>query len=221
MSIYVILFVLAGIFLYFLFKPQRKPVYSTYPVAAAGDATHASKLVRVINNLSNKNFVLDGKTIDAGMYEIFIVDGESMSHCGIHTGNGLLVNHYADKLRMPVGSVVVYEVNRERYLKEHPEMVADCGEFKVRQLLGYAQISENNDAIYEQLKGRDADLSSAPFKQILFDKLDKARKYGIDNQTVTISITYREGEKDYSIHTLAELYGIVMYIIPKEQIIMA
>ena len=221
MNILAILFVLAGIFVYFLLKPQLKPIGNIYKVAAAGDATHASKLVRLVNNLSNKNFILDGKTIDAGMYEIFIVEGESMAHCGIHTGNGLLVNRYTDKLHIPVGSVVVYEVNRERYLKEHPELAADCGEYKVRQLLGYAKINEDNGTIYNQLKGSDADLSSDFFKKTLFGKLDKARKYGITDEIVTVSITYKEGQKDYSIHTLTELYGLVMYIIPKEQIIMA
>lgn len=221
MNILAILFVLAGIFVYFLLKPQRKPASNTYPVAAAGDATHASKLVRILNNLSNKNFILDGKIIETSNYEIFIVDGESMAHCDIHSGNGLLIDHYTDKLHIPVGSVVVYEVNRERYSKERPEMKVNCGDFKVRQLLGYAQISDDNEVIFQQLKDSDSDLSTEIFKKILFEKLDKARKYGIENQIVTISITYKEGQKDYSVHTLDELYGLVMYIIPKEQIIMA
>lgn len=57
-------------------------------------------------------------------------------------------------------------------------------------------------------------MNNAPFKNLLFTKLDKARKY-FNNQIVTISITYKDGIKDYSVHSFAELYGFVKYIIPE------
>lgn len=218
MNILIITLLLAGIFVYFLLQPQRRFEGRMYKVAAAGEASHASNLVRVLNNLSNKNFVFNGEIIDASNYEIFIVNGESLANCDIHTGNGLLVDRYIDKSRISTGMVVVYEVNKQRYVKEHPEMGNNCGEFKIRQLLGYVQIENNNNDICKELIEKDPDLSQETYQKVLFDKLDRARCYGINNQIVTISITYKDGYKDYSVHTLSELYGVVMYIIPKDQI---
>lgn len=217
--IVVYLCVLVGIVLYYILKPSPKRKRE-YRVTKAGDVEHISSLTRTINDLSNKSFMYGGKSIDIDNYEIFIVDGESMSKCGIHTGNGVLVSRLFDKTNVQSGSVIIYEINPDRYIFDHPEEDRRNEQygFKIRQFLGYADLSQDNKAICEQLINVDNSLANSEHASILFRKLDKARRYYHPSTKVTISITYKKEYKDYSVHSLSELYGIVSYIIPSDMI---
>ena len=164
--------------------------------------------------MSNKVFCFDGENVNIKDYEVFIVDGESISNCGIHTGNGVLVSRLFNKQDINNGTIVIYEIDPTRYVHDHPDAAKPQYGFKIRQFLGYADLNRDNDQIYESVKNIDTDLGNTQFKELLFAKLNKARNY-FNNQVVTISITYKEGIKDYSIHSFAELYGIVKYIIPE------
>ena len=207
------LFILVAIVIYYISRPtpDRK---QNYRVAKAGDVSHVSPLVSKINDLSNKTFCFNGENVSIKDYEVFVVDGESMSNCGIHTGNGVLVSRLFNKQEMNSGTIVIYEIDPNRYVQDHPDAIEPQYGFKIRQFLGYADMKESNDDIYNKIKNIDNDLDNTSFKHLLFAKLDKARKY-FSTQVVTISITYKDGAKDYSIHSLAELYGIVNYIIPE------
>ncbi len=207
------LLILVAIVIFYVTRPtpNRK---QNYRVAKGGDVDHVSPLVRKINDLSNRTFRFNEDIVDAKDYEIFVVDGESMSTCGIHTGNGVLVSRLFNKQEINNGSIVIYEINPDRYVHDHPNADKPQYGFKIRQFLGYANLNESNDDVYDKIKDIDKDLNNASFKNLLFTKLDKARGY-YNNQIVTISITYKEGVKDYSVHSLAELYGLVKYIIPE------
>ena len=207
------LLVLVSIIVYYVTRPAPKKEQE-YRVAKAGDVDHISPLTSKINDLSNKTFCFNGVNVDVKDYEVFIVDGESMSNCGIHTGNGVLVSRLFKKHELENGTIVIYEIDTTRYVHDHPEAPEPQYGFKIRQFLGYANLNEGNEHIYEMARNIDTDLDNENFKKMLFAKLDKARRY-FNNQTVTISITYKEGMKDYSIHSFAELYGIVRYIIPE------
>lgn len=211
--IVIYLLILIAIIIYYVTRPtpNRK---QDYRVAKAGDVKRISPLVSRINDLSNKTFCFNGENVNAKDYEIFIVDGESMSNCGIHTGEGVLVSRLFNKQEINSGTIVIYEINPNRYVHDHPEADKPQYGFKIRQFLGYADLNDSNDIIYDKIKNIDKDLNNAPFKNLLFTKLDKARKY-FNNQIVTISITYKDGIKDYSVHSFAELYGFVKYIIPE------
>lgn len=204
---------MVAIVIYYVTRPTPNRKHN-YRVAKAGDVDHISPLVSKINDLSNKTFCFNGENVNAKDYEIFIVDGESMSSCGIHTGNGVLVSRLFNKQEISNGTIVIYEINPDRYVHDHPDADKPQYGFKIRQFLGYADLNESNDDIYNQIKGIDKDLHNASFKNLLFTKLDKARKY-FNNQIVTLSITYKDGVKDYSVHSFAELYGLVKYIIPE------
>lgn len=209
----VYLIILVAIIIYYITRPT--PVRKQeYRVAKAGDVDHISPLVSKINDLSNKVFCFDGENVNIKDYEVFIVDGESMSNCGIHTGNGVLVSRLFNKQDINTGTIVIYEIDPTRYVHDHPDAAKPQYGFKIRQFLGYADLNRDNYQIYESVKNIDTDLENTQFKELLFAKLNKARNY-FNNQVVTISITYKEGIKDYSIHSFAELYGIVKYIIPE------
>lgn len=212
----VYLLILVFIVIYYVIKPtpDRK---QEYRVAKAGDVDHISPLVRKLNDLSNKTFYFNEENVNINDYEVFVVDGESMSNCGIHTGNGVLVSRLFNKQEINNGAIVIYEIDPTRYVCNHPNAVKPQSGFKIRQFLGYADLSNNNQEIYESVKNIDVDLNDIKFKDLLFSKLDKARNY-FHNQMVTISITYKNETKDYSIHSFSELYGIVRYIIPESYI---
>ena len=209
----VYLLILVAIIIYYITRPT--PVRKQeYRVARAGDVDHISPLVSKINDLSNKIFCFDGENVNIKDYEVFIVNGESMSNCGIHTGNGVLVSRLFNKQEISNGTIVIYEIDPTRYKHDHPDAVSPQYGFKIRQFLGYADLNKNNENIYESVKKIDLDLTESKFKDLLITKLNKARPYFKD-QVVTISITYKDGIKDYSIHSFSELYGIVKYIIPE------
>lgn len=209
----VYLLILVAIIIYYITRPT--PVRKQeYRVARAGDVDHISPLVSKINDLSNKIFCFDGENVNIKDYEVFIVNGESMSNCGIHTGNGVLVSRLFNKQEISNGTIVIYEIDPTRYKHDHPDAVSPQYGFKIRQFLGYADLNKDNEKIYESVKKIDLDLTESKFKNLLITKLNKARPYFKD-QVVTISITYKDGIKDYSIHSFSELYGIVKYIIPE------
>lgn len=212
----VYLFILVSIIIYYVTKPTPNKKQN-YRVAKAGDVDHISPLAKELNDLSNKTFYFNGENVNINDYEVFVVDGESMSNCGIHTDNGVLVSCLFDKQKIDNGTIVIYEIDSTRYAHTHPNAVEPQSGFKIRQFLGYADLSNNNQEIYESVKNIDVDLNDMEFKNLLFSKLDKARNY-FHNQMVTISITYKDETKDYSIHSLSELYGIVRYIIPESYI---
>lgn len=207
---------LIAILIYYILQPAPKRKQKCR-VAKAGDVTHCTPLIQKINDLSNKAFCFDGENVDIKDYEVFLVEGESMHKCGIHTGNGVLVSRLFDKNKLKHGTVVIYEIDPSRYTHDHPEATQPQYGFKIRQFMNYADLSQSNEQIYETVREIDADLETKEYKELLFKKLDKARKY-FENKRVTISITYKEEQKDYSIHSFAELYGIVRYIIPEEYI---
>lgn len=214
--IVVYLLVLIGIVIFYIFKPAPDKKQECR-IARAGDVNHLSPLVTKINDLSNKSFCFNGEIVNIRDYDIFVVDGESMANCGIHTGNGVLVSRLLDKKNIANGTIVIYEIDSERYMHDHPNMSEPQYGFKIRQLLGYAKLENSNDTILKNIKKIDEDLNEEFFKNALNSKLDKARDY-FKNQNVTISITYKNGIKDYSIHSFSELYGVVKYIIPEEYI---
>lgn len=213
MIIAVYLLILVIIVIYYVCRPtpDRK---QEYRIAKAGGVNHVSPLVRKISDLSNKTFCFNGENVNVKDYEIFVVDGESMSNCGIHTGNGVLVSRLFNKREINNGAIIIYEIDPNRYVHDHPNDAKPQYGFKIRQFLGYADLSESNESIYEKIKNIDKDLSDKSYKELLLKKINKSRNY-FNNQIVIISITYSDGEKDYSIHSFAELYGIVKYIIPK------
>lgn len=209
----VYLIILVAIIIYYVTKPtpNRK---QECRIAKAGDVEHISPLVSKINDLSNKTFCFNDENVNIRDYEVFIVDGESMSNCGIHTGNGVLVSRLFNKQEISNGTIVIYEIDPTRYVHDHPEALKPQYGFKIRQFLGYADLKESNEQIYQSVQRIDVDLNDEKFKELLFTKLDKARNY-FNSQVVTISITYKDGIKDYSIHSFSELYGVVKYIIPE------
>lgn len=207
------LLILICLIVYYMSRPapDRK---QKCRVAKAGDVNHVSPLISTINDLSNKTFNYNGENVNFRDYEIFIVDGESMARCGIHTGDGVLVSRLFDKCGMNNGTVVIYEIDPNRYINDNPDVKETQYGYKIRQFLAYADLNKSNQDIYESIKNVDLDLGDISFKELLLKKIDKARKY-FSNQIVTISITYKGDEKDYSIHSFSELYGIVKYVIPE------
>ena len=206
--------ILIAIIIYYILKPAPSKKQDCR-VARAGDVEHMAPLVSKINDLSNKSFVFNGETVNIRDYETFVISGESMGECGIHTGNGVLVSRLFDKGGLKKGTIIIYEIDPGRYVHDHPNAVKPQYGFKIRQFIDYIDLSDTNESIYAVVKRGNADLDDEENKNMLFAKLDKARKY-LNNQKVIVSVTYKDRRKDYSIHSFQELYGVVKYIIPEE-----
>ncbi|MBQ9312154.1 MAG: hypothetical protein IJ213_03810 [Bacteroidales bacterium] len=203
--------------LYFFVRPKRQVQKKSYYIAYGGEVEHVDGLTRKINDLSNIDFDFEGQSIDLDNYEIFVVDGDSMSKYGIETGNGIIVKRIiSDKKEIEKNSIVIYQIDSTRYMKEHKDVEKIVNGFKMRCLLGYSTLKNTNEEIYNSIKDLDSDLEQKEYKDKLFFKLDSIRNI-FPEQDITISTTYKDKqEKDYSIHTLPEIYGKVEYIIPKD-----
>lgn len=206
--------IIIAVIIYYIAKPAPDNKRE-YRIAKAGDVAHMSPLTSKINDLSNRSFRYNGEIVSIKDYEVFVVYGESMSCCGIHTGNGVLVSRLFDKAKLANGTIVIYEIDPNRYVNDHPEADQPQYGFKIRQFLDYADLGESNEMICEKIMKIDDELNNEEYKGMLVGKLDKARKY-FNSQKVTISITYKDDKKDYSVHSFTELYGVVRYIIPDE-----
>lgn len=215
MMLVIYLGILAAIIIYFIARPVKKDT-RTYKVAKAGGVDQVSPLTREINDLSNKTFKYGNQILNTNDYEIFIVDGESMAKIGIHTGNAVFVTKLADPsmLKTAKEHVIVFEIDPTRYKKEHPEDLRKEYGFKIRQFLAFMDLSKDDNELYEELKNIDSEASCPRNRDAFLAKITKARHYF--KELVIVSATYKEGVKDYSIHSPRELYGVVNYIIPKE-----
>lgn len=217
MMLVIYLGILAAIIIFFITRPVKKYT-RTYKVAKAGGVDQVSPLTREINDLSNKTFKFGNQLLNTDDYEIFIVDGESMADIGIHTGNAVFVTKVADRLKLNAEkeNVIVFAIDPTRYKTEHPDDARKEYGFKIRQFLGYIDLSKEDELLYEELKSIDPAASCERNRHAFLAKIAKARQYF--SGLVIVSATYKEEGKDYSIHSLSELYGVVNYIIPKEVI---
>lgn len=96
--------------LYFFVRPKRQVQKKYYYIAYGGEVEHIDGLTRKINDLSNIDFDFEGQSIDLDNYDIFVVDGDSMSKYGIETGNGIIVKRIiSDKKEIEKNSIVIYQ----------------------------------------------------------------------------------------------------------------
>lgn len=118
-----------------------------------------------------------------------------------------------------IGRYVIYNINTERTCLEHPLKPIDVTEgFKARKVLAVVKTKQNAEVIKEEvkkfIKEDEDDLMESNMEGCIQRVLNKylfASKYYKDDDNLLMSMTYKNGKKDLSFHSVKFLYGVVKY----------
>lgn len=153
--------------------------------------------------------------LDIDKYLVFQVQGESMCTSHIFDKDYVFVKpieKLEDKLVIPKFSTIVFHIDPERERQKYPQYVEDehlkC---KLRKFVMFLDLrNSNDDAIFANVLDMDKLSSFQGNKKRFIKKLSEARTY-YGERLVILSTTYKEGERDYSFHSIELLAGIVEY----------
>ncbi len=177
---------------------------------------------------NNPIYYKDGDVeVDVSKLKPLIIEGHSLEPLGIKDQSTIFVqpepNLLPDEsLERLIGRFVIYKIDNERTLKEHPlKNISVNNGFKARKVVNIVNTKLDKVQIGEIINDflkKDLDfLNSTEEEQKAF--LDKivgkyifASDYYADDNKLIMSITYKSGkEKDYSFHSPHFLYGVVKY----------
>ncbi|MDR0982287.1 MAG: hypothetical protein LBM07_03465 [Culturomica sp.] len=215
-SIVVTVLVVLQFVLWRISKPQSKRKYN---VVKAGNPDKPTAKKITASNFSEKRFKFGDRIVDPSDYEIFIVEGESMSQNNIHNGDAVFVVKWQDSDKANIKDiktkpVFVFEIDNANGSQDRKE--ADI-EYKLRKYMSVF----NSDEVFDEFFGR----VSNEYPELIdcreaiesdFNKcMIKYRDRNPENGIIIFSNTLREPDKiKYSFHPLNFLVGDVKYIVP-------
>lgn len=172
----------------------------------------SSKILDLSSELSVDN---TKETINVSEYEMFLVKGESMCTSRIFNGDYIfvkLVNTMEEKLAIPRFSTIIFNIDFERERKRNPHYIPDEHlKYKLRKFVMFVHlVNSSNETIFASVLNVDKLSSFQGNRTRFMKKLADARDY-FGDQLVVLSTTYKEGERDYSFHSIKSLAGRVEY----------
>ncbi len=205
-------------------KIQKVLAGGMMPTVSAG--SHYKEIPSQIQSISTKYNLFKnpfGQALNTTDYNSYLVQGDSMQYCNIHTGDVVFAQkdfQLSDLTKFP--SVVI--------LKNHKATPEQC-QYKIRRAWVVCADNLGDSAYVEIVKG----IMRSPDYLILKDKaksiyesddkmldgfMGKLRKYRADGNTdsfgqgIVISSTYDVDEKKsrFSIHRASSLIGVVRYV---------
>lgn len=200
----------------------------TVDVAYAGSPDCAKPNTRNIPLPKNNPIYKDGDVeVDVSKLTPLIIEGPSLEPLGIKNQSTIFVQPEPEQLpdeslKKLIGRFVVYKIDNERTLKEHPlKNISVNNGFKARKVVNIVNTKLDNiqieQIIHDFLK-KDLDFQNSTdeeqkaFLDKIVGKYLFASNYYTNDNKLIMSITYKSGkEKDYSFHSPQFLYGVVKY----------
>lgn len=196
-------------------------------VAYAGNPDSCKPNTRKIPLPKNNPIYRDGDIeVDVSNLTPLIIDGHSLEPLGIKDGSTIFVEKEDDiqkkKLANLIGRFVVFNIDNDRTLKEHPlkNIIVSNG-LKTRKVIGIVQTKLDEKQIKNQINeimssDKEFQHLESDKKEAFITKIAKKYKFASDyysnDQNLIMSITYKYGkEKDLSFHSPKFLFGIVKY----------
>lgn len=207
--IILILLIVSQVYFYYNNKKQENKE-SIYRVVKAGDVAQATELYVAMKSLNNRTFTHNGQYVNINDYKVFIVKGESMSNDNIHTGDVVFVKELIGESRLSItnGKILLLEIQNSK--NEQGD-----AEYKLRRFIDY--ISMNKVNVNEWINEHQIQQDTK-----FINKFESAKKRlsesTNENDLFLCSMTWHEGELDYSFHPIKVLVGIVEFSLPKEKI---
>jgi hypothetical protein len=200
-------------------------------VAYAGNPDSCKPNTRKIPLPKNNPIYRDGDIeVDVSNLTPLIIDGHSLEPLGIKDGSTIFVEKEDEKeddiqkkkLANLIGRFVVFNIDNDRTLKEHPlkNIIVSNG-LKTRKVIGIVQTKLDEKQIKNQINeimssDKEFQHLESDKKEAFITKIAKKYKFASDyysnDQNLIMSITYKYGkEKDLSFHSPKFLFGIVKY----------
>lgn len=215
-----LLFVIFMLLLWFNRPPMKKKTYRTVKAGQVGQAYLYPATIDKKDILKTTRLIVNNTIIDPNDYEIFIVNGNSMSNNGIKDGDGVLVKRLFgnDKYDITDFPILIFEIDIN---KDNVPCCIPPVEFKLRKFISYVDGELNFENWFGEIVKDFPELNDS--KTILQEKFTKCiDKYKKNNNSDTIKLIMsstldtESGVLQYSFHPIKFLYGQVIYIIPSK-----
>lgn len=199
-----LLLMVVGHFIIKRFAPTTS-VDRYYLPVHAGQNDGVLRPSRKYLDIANYNLTNGGIPINESNYEAFIVDGESMSNVNIHSEDIVLVKilRGEERLELKKDNILVftYDVNCDE---------TGTKAYKLRQFIDFIKI--NDDINIDEWCVGHGIIEKTRFQEKWLKA--KEREYK-DSDLYLCSKTWKNGNLDYSFHSIVNLYGKVDYCVPK------
>jgi hypothetical protein len=205
----VIITVLFVVFLLLLVNKPPRPK-KPYKVVKAGEANCVRPHTIELRDFTTRKFVFKQKVVDPADYDIFIVQGDSMSIAGIKDGDVVFTKklYSSEKYGVNGSPVLIFEIDKD--------IPGSPVEFKLRKFLSYIDENINFDQWFNELKDSSKD------RDIIFQKysdcVNKYKNSGDYSLIVSLTLDIKNDTISYSFHPVKFLYGIVEFILPKDKL---
>ncbi|MDH8700776.1 hypothetical protein M2138_000107 [Dysgonomonadaceae bacterium PH5-43] len=221
----IVILILFIVFIIFLWCNRPVVQKKSYKVVKAGDVNCIRPYTIEINNLLNKKFVFKNEVVDPNDFEIFIVQGNSMSFANIKNNDAVLIKRLygAEKHRVQQDSVLIFEIdNTKDLIDSNPARMI---EFKLRKFIGYIRTNDHFEDWFKQFANNNDEMSSQ--RDAISDKykscVEKYKKNNIGDSTFLLifssTLDTENNTISYSFHPVKFLYGVVEYVINADNIV--
>lgn len=170
------------------------------------------------SDIENTDFISDNKeSMDISSYKVFIVKGTSLEPEEISNGSTIFVQMIYWWQRKLAYSKCIEELKYKRFIilqndakrgkKENPQRKILNG-LKIRRVVEVVDNSLSKEHLMDILKEKESmpvDLLEHVYSKYIF-----ACNY-YKNEKLILSVTYKDGIKGYSFHSINYLRGIVKY----------
>lgn len=153
--------------------------------------------------------------INATEYDIYQIEGDSLCTAHIFSNDFVLAKRlksYEDKLDILSGSIIALKLE-ENVDSGYPQNTAL---YKLRKFIIFIDLRiQDNETLFSLVLSADIRSRFRRNKERFMSKLEAARsRYG--EKLITLSVTYKNGERDYSFHSIEYLKGVVEYRVDKD-----
>lgn len=172
------------------------------------------KLVSETSNIRIPEYIsFNGNSCTTSDYEIFYVEGDSMSAEDIHKRDLLFAKKLAisDKTQIKNNDLLVFKVDKELYKKHYPDH-PDPIDYKLRKFSHFIDLSLDDDTIVNNVRNVILEVDQKKYREKFIKKLARAREDFKDESLILLSITYLNVSLDFSLHPLRDLFAKIEYI---------
>lgn len=212
-----IIIAIVAIAVFFLIRILTMKMTVKVCVAYAGAPKGKPAMVSVPSSRNKTIYTIGEEIVDMSAYNQFLIKGNSLAPKGLQSDTYVYTNSVvsADYSRLK-DKFVIFEYDIERQKAEHPEITIAPGTHKARWMVDTIRTGLDKEGfmkvISTVLNGDEEIENFAAFANHLWDKYEFATDFYRNDDTLIVSLTYKNGNsKSYSFHSPEFLRGVVEY----------
>lgn len=163
-------------------------------------------------NLPDKYLTVEGQEIEITDHVVFRVEGESMAVSKIFSGDYIWVKPLSDPDRLKQNQIIVLEIDPDKVQVQQRAVDSNhIAKYKLRKFITLIDIELDENVLFTTVLRMDIRSQFEGNKARFSTKLSEFKKNYSGVRYCLLSVTYREGERDYSFHPKDKLFGVVEY----------